>query len=109
MYFPTWVDLKGQDSVPETVHHVVGVVIVAMVTCCHGYVLSWLLRLQVCSVDPIIDTSWQSLKTCVKVCDSASLFDNALLCATPRPPRLMVYTLRIVQELGIGVKVCIVN
>ena len=23
MYFPTWVDLKGQDSVPETVHHVV--------------------------------------------------------------------------------------
>ncbi|XP_022108756.1 ATP-dependent RNA helicase DDX1-like isoform X1 [Acanthaster planci] len=23
MHFPTWVDLKGQDSVPETVHHVV--------------------------------------------------------------------------------------
>ena len=23
MYFPTWIDLKGQDSVPETVHHVV--------------------------------------------------------------------------------------
>lgn len=23
MYFPTWVDLKGQDSVPDTVHHVV--------------------------------------------------------------------------------------
>ncbi len=23
MYFPIWVDLKGQDSVPETVHHVV--------------------------------------------------------------------------------------
>lgn len=23
MYFPTWVDLKGQDAVPETVHHVV--------------------------------------------------------------------------------------
>ena len=23
MYFPTWVDLKGEDSVPETVHHVV--------------------------------------------------------------------------------------
>lgn len=24
MHFPTWVDLKGQDAVPETVHHVVG-------------------------------------------------------------------------------------
>ena len=23
MHFPTWVDLKGRDSVPETVHHVV--------------------------------------------------------------------------------------
>ena len=23
MYFPTWIDLKGQDSVPETVHHCV--------------------------------------------------------------------------------------
>jgi hypothetical protein len=23
MNFPTWVDLKGRDSVPETVHHVV--------------------------------------------------------------------------------------
>lgn len=23
MYFPTWIDLKGEDSVPETVHHVV--------------------------------------------------------------------------------------
>jgi len=23
MFFPTWVDLKGEDSVPETVHHVV--------------------------------------------------------------------------------------
>ena len=23
MHFPTWVDLKGQDSVPDTVHHVV--------------------------------------------------------------------------------------
>ncbi|XP_053565637.1 ATP-dependent RNA helicase DDX1 [Bombina bombina] len=26
MHFPTWVDLKGEDSVPETVHHVVVVV-----------------------------------------------------------------------------------
>ncbi|XP_072024560.1 ATP-dependent RNA helicase DDX1-like [Amphiura filiformis] len=35
MYFPMWVDLKGQDSVPETVHHVV------------------------VRVDPRKDTSWQ--------------------------------------------------
>ena len=25
MHFPTWVDLKGQDAVPETVHHVVNI------------------------------------------------------------------------------------
>ena len=25
MHFPTWVDLKGQDSVPDTLHHVVSV------------------------------------------------------------------------------------
>ena len=23
MFFPTWVDLKGEDSIPDTVHHVV--------------------------------------------------------------------------------------
>lgn len=23
MHFPTWVDLKGEDAVPETVHHIV--------------------------------------------------------------------------------------
>ncbi|KAA0199264.1 ATP-dependent RNA helicase Ddx1 [Fasciolopsis buskii] len=37
MHFPVWIDLKGQDSVPETVHHVV------------------------CHVDPIADQSWKSL------------------------------------------------
>ena len=26
MYFPTWIDLKGQDAVPETVHHVVSLI-----------------------------------------------------------------------------------
>ena len=25
MHFPSWLDLKGQDSVPETVHHVVSI------------------------------------------------------------------------------------
>ena len=43
MHFPTWVDLKGQDAVPETVHHVV------------------------CYVDPNSDTSWHSLPRKVKV------------------------------------------
>jgi len=42
MHFPTWVDLKGQDAVPETVHHVV------------------------CRVDPRADNSWQKLKNIVK-------------------------------------------
>ena len=36
MYFPTWIDLKGQDSVPETVHHMVY------------------------TVDPMKDTSWHN-------------------------------------------------
>jgi ATP-dependent RNA helicase DDX1 len=37
MHFPMWVDLKGQDSVPETVHHVV------------------------CHVNPVTDTAWYNL------------------------------------------------
>ena len=43
MHFPTWVDLKGQDTVPETVHHVV------------------------CYVDPVADTSWHDLRQRVTV------------------------------------------
>lgn len=38
MHFPTWVDLKGEDAVPETVHHVV------------------------VTVDPQKDKTWQSLR-----------------------------------------------
>lgn len=38
MHFPTWIDLKGEDAVPETVHHVV------------------------VPVDPQKDKTWQSLK-----------------------------------------------
>ncbi|XP_044735811.1 ATP-dependent RNA helicase Ddx1 isoform X2 [Chrysoperla carnea] len=38
MHFPTWVDLKGEDAVPETVHHVV------------------------CMVDPQTDVSWKNLR-----------------------------------------------
>eukprot|EP00095_Tigriopus_kingsejongensis_P005808 maker-scaffold716_size107355-snap-gene-0.25 protein:Tk05808 transcript:maker-scaffold716_size107355-snap-gene-0.25-mRNA-1 annotation:"atp-dependent rna helicase ddx1 isoform x1" len=37
MHFPTWVDLKGQDSVPETVHHVV------------------------VHIDPSLDRKWETL------------------------------------------------
>ncbi|EDO47287.1 predicted protein [Nematostella vectensis] len=51
MHFPTWVDLKGQDSVPETVHHVV------------------------CHVDPLVDTSWVNLKKKVKT-DGIHAKDN---------------------------------
>lgn len=38
MHFPTWIDLKGEDAVPETVHHVV------------------------CLVDPQTDTSWHNMR-----------------------------------------------
>jgi ATP-dependent RNA helicase DDX1 len=51
MHFPTWVDLKGEDSVPETVHHVVVL------------------------VDPQRDTSWQSLRTHVQT-DAVHAKDN---------------------------------
>ena len=42
MHFPTWVDLKGQDSVPDTVHHVI------------------------VPVDPRNDTSWCNLRKCIQ-------------------------------------------
>lgn len=51
MYFPTWIDLKGQDSVPETVHHVV------------------------CEVDPYKDTQWQTLKRHIQT-DGVHYKDN---------------------------------
>lgn len=51
MYFPTWIDLKGQDAVPETVHHVV------------------------CDVDPEVDTRWKSLKNHIET-DGVHCNDN---------------------------------
>ncbi|KAL0111536.1 hypothetical protein PUN28_013027 [Cardiocondyla obscurior] len=42
MHFPTWVDLKGEDAVPETVHHVVVM------------------------VDPQKDKSWRNLRNCIE-------------------------------------------
>jgi ATP-dependent RNA helicase DDX1 len=38
MHFPTWIDLKGQDSVPDTIHHCV------------------------CVMDPKEDTTWRNLR-----------------------------------------------
>ena len=45
MHFPTWVDLKGQDAVPETVHHVV------------------------CIVDPKKNTLWRTFRNHIKTDD----------------------------------------
>lgn len=39
MHFPQWIDLKGQDSVPDTVHQVV------------------------CMIDPNEDMSWVRLRS----------------------------------------------
>lgn len=51
MHFPTWIDLKGEDAVPETVHHVV------------------------CVVDPQKDARWHSLRRHVQT-DGVHAKDN---------------------------------
>jgi len=51
MHFPTWIDLKGEDAVPETVHHVV------------------------VTVDPRKDQSWTSLRHHVQT-DDVHAADN---------------------------------
>lgn len=51
MHFPTWVDLKGEDAVPETVHHVV------------------------VTVDPQKDKSWYNLRNHVET-DGVHARDN---------------------------------
>lgn len=51
MHFPTWVDLKGEDAVPETVHHVV------------------------CVVDPKSDTSWSGIRQPIQT-DGVHARDN---------------------------------
>ncbi|KAK7070784.1 ATP-dependent RNA helicase ddx1 [Halocaridina rubra] len=51
MHFPTWVDLKGEDAVPETVHHVV------------------------VTIDPRNDTAWSNLKRHVHT-DGVHMKDN---------------------------------
>ena len=49
MHFPTWVDLKGNDVVPETVHHIL------------------------CHVNPETDRSWQ---VCVTLTLLLTLFSS---------------------------------
>ncbi|CAG0893465.1 unnamed protein product [Darwinula stevensoni] len=51
MHFPTWVDLKGEDAVPETVHHIV------------------------VTVDPREDKSWTNLKRHIQT-DDVHVNDN---------------------------------
>ena len=51
MHFPTWIDLKGEDAVPETVHHVV------------------------LHIDPRDDESWSSLRQHVQT-DGVHARDN---------------------------------
>ncbi|XP_037934006.1 ATP-dependent RNA helicase Ddx1, partial [Teleopsis dalmanni] len=51
MHFPTWIDLKGEDAVPETVHHVV------------------------CIVDPQKDTTWHNLREHIRT-DGVHSRDN---------------------------------
>ncbi|XP_065359638.1 ATP-dependent RNA helicase Ddx1 [Calliphora vicina] len=51
MHFPTWVDLKGEDAVPETVHHVV------------------------CMIDPQKDTLWHNLRQHIRT-DGVHARDN---------------------------------
>lgn len=51
MHFPTWIDLKGEDAVPETVHHVVVM------------------------VDPQKDKSWHTLKPRIQT-DGVHYRDN---------------------------------
>ncbi|CAL7934575.1 unnamed protein product [Xylocopa violacea] len=51
MHFPTWVDLKGEDAVPETVHHVVVI------------------------VDPQKDKSWHNLRKHIET-DNVHARDN---------------------------------
>lgn len=68
MHFPTWIDLKGQDSVPETVHHVVSLnsSLMELKTVERAEMAEVLLMSQVLPVDPRRDTSWKDLKRHIK-------------------------------------------
>ena len=51
MHFPSWLDLKGLDSVPDTVHHVV------------------------VPVNPRADQAWMNLNVCIRT-DGVHANDN---------------------------------
>ena len=131
MHFPTWVDLKGQDSVPETVHHVVSraktlsiiffafhifsviffflspvpfcLLFLPVLSLLFLPVLSssLLLPAQVCSVDPITDVSWHKLKQQVKVCNHMTILQHCMYLT-----RLTVFITVIKLEVVGGTQVC---
>eukprot|EP00794_Sanderia_malayensis_P018921 gene18921-20825_t len=70
MHFPTWIDLKGQDSVPDTVHHVV------------------------CKVDPSKDQRWKTLRQAVKT-DGIHMEDN--LNPNRMTPEMMSEAIKILK------------
>ncbi|GAB1597636.1 ATP-dependent RNA helicase DDX1-like [Argonauta hians] len=82
MYFPTWIDLKGQDSVPETVHHVV------------------------CEVDPNVDTQWKNMKFHIQT-DGVHYKDNHSNLSSPEMMSEAVkilkgeYTINAIEEHNI--------
>jgi len=57
MHFPTWIDLKGQDSVPETVHHVVMFSPVLKTLASSWFSTDVVSMLQNCEVDGVLGIS----------------------------------------------------
>ncbi len=64
MHFPVWIDLKGQDTVPETLHHVVSVNWTPLFTIkgpCPRPLSHLSFCPQICVVDPKQDDSWKAM------------------------------------------------
>ncbi|VDD76261.1 unnamed protein product [Mesocestoides corti] len=85
MHFPVWIDLKGQDTVPETLHHVV------------------------CLVDPYQDTSWKQLLQSNQHIHTDDVHMRDKLNANYETPELMSeavkilkgqYVVRAIEEQG---------
>jgi len=80
MHFPTWVDLKGEDAVPETVHHVIVL------------------------VDPQKDKSWRNLRTYIET-DGVHARDemtrtNDIACSLSEAVKILKgeYCIRAIKE-----------
>ncbi|XP_011173461.1 ATP-dependent RNA helicase Ddx1 [Solenopsis invicta] len=78
MHFPTWVDLKGEDAVPETVHHVVVM------------------------VDPQKDRTWRNLRNCIQT-DGVHARDegsNDIACTLSEAVKILKgeYCIRAIKE-----------